>query len=85
MSIRVCIQGHVTGQRHCHCGADATQLLKDRQIPTPTHTLIARAKAARVPTTPSKQVRLPHYKRNKTHRNTQVSFRFSPVLLEVLK
>ena len=37
MNIRVCANGHLTGQRHCHCGADAVRPLQDRQEPISRH------------------------------------------------
>jgi hypothetical protein len=39
MSVRVCANGHLTGFRHCYCGADAVRPLRDRQRPVPRHEL----------------------------------------------
>ena len=65
MSIRVCANGHLTGQRHCYCGADAVRPLRDRVKPIPRHELASvqpvKQKVVEIPKSPFRLWRHKHW------------------------
>jgi hypothetical protein len=69
MSIRVCANGHLTGQRHCYCGADAVRPLRDRVKPIPRHELASvqpvKQKVVEIPKPPFRLYR--HLRRIQRH------------------